>query len=361
MNTKRTLPKISSALLALTTLSLVSCGEAAPVVLNSIRAVVNGEPITQNMVDSAVRTEVQVWLMGNKGMVTRSQAEREIREMEERALDDLIDRNLILSEFERLGGQIKDQYVDESVNTFIKQRFEGDKNKFYSELNESGMTIAQFRDIQRDQIAIQALRGQHMGDSNIPNTPWEKKRKYEEIKDEFASEGRVKLRILSIPKQTPESSMEQQKALLDTVRSQLLNGTDFGSLAKEHSVDSFASKGGYVGVIGRGTLNEGLTRAAYAVKPGQISSPMDDGPFWRILKVEGRVGQTVPNFDDLEEEVDKRLTLEKRQKNLETWLKKLRRDANVRKKNGFPDQSRSTDRVEEGRVWKFQLQFQILL
>ena len=33
---------------------------------------------------------------------------------------------------------------------------------------------------------------------------------------------------------------------------------------------------------------------------------------------------------ELEEEIDKRLTVEKRQKNLEGWLKKLRRDANVR-------------------------------
>ena len=39
-------------------------------------------------------------------MVSRAQAEREIREMEKRALDDLIDRKLILTEFERLGGVI---------------------------------------------------------------------------------------------------------------------------------------------------------------------------------------------------------------------------------------------------------------
>src|SRR6056297_3095540 len=76
---------------------------AAPVVLNDIKAVVNGEPITQNQVDAATRTQIQVWLMGNKGMVTKAEAEREIREMEKRALDDLIDRKLILSEFESLG------------------------------------------------------------------------------------------------------------------------------------------------------------------------------------------------------------------------------------------------------------------
>ncbi len=324
------LNKLPCLAVAVIAFGFTTPGEAKPIVLNSIRAVVNGEPITQSMVDRAVETQVQVWLMGNKGMVSKAQAEREIREMEERALDDLIDRNLILTEFERLGGKIQDQFIDESVNSFVQDRFGGDREKFAKELAESGMTISQFREIQEDQIAINALRSQHSGDDLVPNTPWEKKEVYNEIKGEFASEGKVKLRIMSIPKQTPESSLEKQEALMKEVISKLNSGADFGALAKAHSADSFAAKGGYVGIIGRGTLNEGLTQAAYAIPPGQTSAPLDDGPFWRILKVEERVGQSAPSYDKLEEEVDKRLSIKKRQEALESWLLKLRRDANVR-------------------------------
>ncbi len=307
-----------------------SPGHAAPVELNRIKAVVNNEPITQTMVDQAVQTQVQIWLMGNQGMVSRTEAEREIRRMEESALDDLIDRNLILSEFKKLGGQIKDQFIDEAVNQFVSDRFKGDRDKFMEELKKSGMTIAQFREMQRDQIAVQALRSKHGGEDTVPNTPWEKKAMYEKIKGEFASEGQPKLRIMSIPKQTPTGSAEDQKKVLDTVLGSLREGGDFGELAKKYSADSFAEKGGYVGVLGKDTLNEGLTRVAYSLPAGQVSQALDDGVFWRILKVDGRVGQKTPSFEELESEVDKRLTIEKRKKNLESWLKKLRRDANVR-------------------------------
>src|SRR5690606_4298191 len=115
-----------------------------------------------------------------------------------------------------------------------------------------------------------------------------------------------------------------------TVTSKLKSGADFGALAKEYSGDSFASKGGYVGVLSKDTLNEGLTRVAYSLPTGQVSQPLDDGVTWRILKVEERVGQKTPDYKELEEQVDRRLTIEKRQKKLEGWLKKLRRDANVR-------------------------------
>jgi hypothetical protein len=198
----------------------VVCSKAAPTVLNSIRAVVNNEPITQAMVDSAVRTQVQVWLMGNKGRVSRSQAEKEIREMEQKALNDLIDRKLILSEFKKMGGNIKDQYVDEAVNSFVKDRFGGERDKFLDELKKNGMTISQFREVQRDMIAINALRAEHAGDDVIPNTPWEKKRVYNEIKTDFASDGKPKVWIMSIPKQTPtssEASLHSRRSILMTV------------------------------------------------------------------------------------------------------------------------------------------------
>ncbi|MEM7601708.1 MAG: peptidylprolyl isomerase [Verrucomicrobiota bacterium] len=179
-------------------------------------------------------------------------------------------------------------------------------------------------------MAVQAIRSEKTGRDAIPNTPWELRRKYEEIKGDFASDGQPKIRIMSIPKETANSSMSQQESIMKSVLGRLRSGSDFGSLAKEYSADSFADKGGYVGVIGRNQLNSGLTNAAYSMSPGQVSPPMDDGTHWRIIKVESRVGQRIPPFDELKEEVDKRLTIEKQQKKLETWLTKLRRDANVR-------------------------------
>ena len=50
------LKKLPCLAVAVTALGFATIGEAKPIVLNSIRAVVNGEPITQSMVDAAVQT-----------------------------------------------------------------------------------------------------------------------------------------------------------------------------------------------------------------------------------------------------------------------------------------------------------------
>ena len=304
---------------------------SAPTVLNGIKAVVNGEAITKVELDEAVRTQVQMLFMNQGGRITNAaQAEREIRKIEETALNDLIDRKLILSEFKSSNNRIPDKFVDEAVNNFVQSRFKGDRDKFLGELAKQGITLNQFRDIQRDQIAIQALQAKHAQRGNIFILPEERKAVYEEIKGQYSSSGQPVVRMLSVPKISQSKGISEQKGHIESIRSKIQRGSSFSSMAKKYSQDSFAGKGGYVGVIGRGTLNQNLTNIAYGLSPGRVSSVIDDGPTWRLLIVDKRVGQKVPSQKDLEKEIEKVITTRKRKASMEGWLKKLRRDANVR-------------------------------
>ncbi len=52
-------------------------------------------------------------------------------------------------------------------------------------------------------------------------------------------------------------------------------GADFAALAREHSEDSSASRGGDVGLRARGELARGFEKALFAMSPGQISGPVE--------------------------------------------------------------------------------------
>ncbi|MEO0415808.1 MAG: peptidylprolyl isomerase, partial [Verrucomicrobiota bacterium] len=234
-------------------------------------------------------------------------------------------------EFYSKGGVIKDQYVDESVNRFISDRFQGDRDKFLAHLSDSGMTLNQFRETQRKQIAVQALRSQQSGGGpeKMLIMPWEKKKKYEEIKSEFSTSGTPYVRIISMPKITPEKTVYSQKSHVESIRRQAASGSSFSSLAKKYSADSFADKGGYIGSVKK-LPNKHIHMVANETRTGGVSDLIDDGPFWRIIKVDSRSGGKTPSYDEIEDEVEQRLMMEKRQKGMDSWLKKLRRDANVR-------------------------------
>ncbi|MCB1228743.1 MAG: SurA N-terminal domain-containing protein [Verrucomicrobiae bacterium] len=302
--------------------------------INALKAVVNGESITSIEVDTAVATQIQIWLLEHKNDpgLTQAIVDAKVEEMKKEALKDLIDRKLILAEFKKMGGSIKETYVDTAIDEFITKRFKGDRDKFLSELKKSGMTIRQFRDMQREQITIQALRGQNDGPETLINTPTEMQAKYDEIKNEYAEDPEIILRMLSLPKQTAESDEAAQKQLVNDIRKQLQGGADFATMARAHSADSAAADGGLVGggPIGKDYLNEKLTSIAFGLSPRKVSDVIDDGPYWRLMYVDARQGGAVPSFEELKDTCDKLLTQEKRKGYVDRWLEKLRQDAGIR-------------------------------
>jgi len=246
----------------------------------------------------------------------------------------LIERKLILSEFKKLGGEIKEHIVTEQIDKFVKERFAGDQDKFIKELKDTGMTYPQFRKVQAEQIAVQALRSRNSldpGGKQIINTPQEVDDHYQKIKQEFAEDPKLNLRMLSIGKEGVDKSKAQQEQLVKDLRKKLISGADdFATLAKANSVDSFASAGGAVGLIDRNVLNEQITTFVFKLPSGQVSEIFDDGPFWRLFKVDSKVGGAAPPLSAVREQVDRRLTAEKRKANFERWMNGLRRDANIR-------------------------------
>lgn len=323
-------PFWSLALCSALFLTVIPLAQAADEV-NGIAATVNGEVVTKAEVAGAVMTQTQLWLFQNQ-MATPAQRDAEIAKIKAAALKDLIDRKLILAEFKKKGGVIKRQYIDQAVDKIIRERFKGDRNKFNEELQKSGLTFPDFRKIQAEQITVGAMRSQNSGGRIMVNTPKEREETYRKHRDQFATDSFVKLRMISIPKQTVEGekSVAAQRALIDEIQKKLAGGADFATMAKTYSQDSFAADGGSAGTIGKDVLNEKLTEIAFSLEPRKVSEVVDDGADWRLLYLDAKQEGKTPPLSEVMDQVDKMVTQEKRQAIVENWLKRLRKDADVR-------------------------------
>ena len=68
---------------------------------------------------------------------------------------------------------------------------------------------------------------------------------------------------------------EQAEALAEKLLEQAKKpGADFAALAREHSEDSSAARGGDVGLRARGELARAFEKALFTMSPGQISGPV---------------------------------------------------------------------------------------
>jgi len=80
------------------------------------------------------------------------------------------------------------------------------------------------------------------------------------------------------------SDQEAQKRLAE-LRERVANGTEFDRLAKIHSDDLSASKGGDLGWLSPGETVPDFERAMNALQPGEISEPVRSPFGWHIIQV----------------------------------------------------------------------------
>lgn len=83
------------------------------------------------------------------------------------------------------------------------------------------------------------------------------------------------------------------------VRRELDGGADFGEMAKKHSKGPSAPRGGDLGFFGRKDMVPEFSEAAFALEPGEISSPVKTQFGWHVILVVERRTTPAPAFEEV--------------------------------------------------------------
>ncbi|MDB6075791.1 MAG: Peptidylprolyl isomerase [Verrucomicrobiaceae bacterium] len=298
--------------------------------VNGIAAIVNGKVITMSEVADAVAAQTQMIMLRNRD--NPMQAQRELAELKTTALDSLIDRELVLAEFTKLGGTIKPQYVDDDINTLIREQFKGDRDGFVVELAKTGMTMKKFRELREKMIIVQVMRGKH-GGHQAPPTPKQVEDYYKLHEDRWRDKDMLKISTITLPKFTSEagSTPEKQRQLAEEIRAKVVAGADFGSMAKTYSQDSRAENKGEWDWMERKMMKPNMADAAFALKDGGVSKVIEDEAAFIIIYLDAKKLGTVTPLEKVRGDVEKMINAEQGKGSVDEWLASLRKKANIRK------------------------------
>lgn len=309
-----------------------------------IAATVNGKPITSKEVRDAVEAQEQMIRMTVKD---GDEARRRLLDLRERALDALIERQLVLSEFDKMGGSIKAEYIEDEIKRIILESFGGDRDKFIVELAKTGMTLKKFRELQEKLIVVQVMKQQHMR-GLTPATPAEVAAFYSKNAEKFREKDFVKISTITIPKYPvggdASATVESQRKIAAEVRAKISGGGDFSQLAKSYSQDSHADQGGEWDWIERSQMDKQVAETAFSLKAGAISKVMDVGSNFMIIHcVAKRPGPDVP-IEKVRPDIEKIIKAEKGRDAINGWLVGLARKSTIQ-----PEQVRSSFLTRLGR------------
>lgn len=293
-------------------------------VLDGLAAVVNGDPITFSQVRELVGARENALSQTYHG----KELDQKKIEVRTAAVNELIDRQLILQEFKKNKYNIPEYVVEDRLKTIIRESFGGNRQAFLRTLDAQGYTLNRFKEVEQEKIIVQAMR-QKAVKSDLIVPPRKIEEYYTSNRGEYTTQERVKLRMIVLKREGATDAT--QKAMAEEIRQKVAGGADFGNMAQLYSQDSAQAAHGDWGWIDRKTLNEKLTKVAFGLKPGEMSKVIEDAGNYYILFVEAKKNASTKSVGEVRDDIVKKLTQEEQQKQQEKWIASLRAKAAIQK------------------------------
>ena len=294
-------------------------------VVDGIAAVVNGDIITYSQVRGLVAPREKLL----RSQYTGDELIKQIKEVRQAALKDLIDRQLIIQAFKKESYQIPDHFVDMRMHEIIQENFGGDRNTFIKTLEAQSFTLGEFKKMEMERMIVQAMRSKNVKRDMIAS-PAKIEEYYKTHRSEFTAKEQVKLRLIMIPSHASDGNAAAQRSMAEEILGKLANGAEFDRMAQIYSEDSSRDLGGDWGWIERKTLAPPLEKVAFNLPVGRISNIIEFNGNFYLLKVEDKKGGAMPSLAQVRDQIEKKLLQQEAQNLQEKWLASLRSKAYIR-------------------------------
>ncbi|MNF51304.1 Foldase protein PrsA 3 precursor [compost metagenome] len=245
-----------------------------------VAARVNGEEISQFRLERyfAEYLEDQGRALGS---IRNPRAYKQLRQ---KALDALIDRELLWQEAVKRGVVISDATVQRQVEQ-TRQAI-GGAEKFARRLEDAGFDETGFVEYTRRELAAQQV----FAELTSVEGPDEKQVRafYEEHRAQMSQPEAVQARhiLIKVAQDADAATVEAARLRLVHMQATIRQGADFASVARTGSEDASASEGGDLGYFPRGRMLPAFEAAAFALAPGAVSEPVRTALGWHLIQVQ---------------------------------------------------------------------------
>ncbi|MBI4026097.1 MAG: peptidylprolyl isomerase [Verrucomicrobia bacterium] len=302
------------------------CCTAKSDLVDGIAAVVNGDIITftdvKNMV-SQTEDALRKTYMNDPVLVDK------LKDARKDALEQLIERRLIIQQFQARGGKVPDEIVEEDIRSIIDEQYGRDRSVFIKTLEALGLNLETYKERVRDKIIVRYMQ-QHEVSNEIIISPYKIEKYYTENTEEFKEGEKVKLRMLFIKKGPSPEETDGARSLAQEILIKLSTGSEFASLAVVYSDSPEGKNGGLLGMVNRDALREELRDVAFSLNQGQISKVIETKDGFYILQVEEKKPSKVMTLDEARDMIEQKLIQQEREQLQKRWLQSLKRKAYIR-------------------------------
>jgi len=244
-------------------------------------------------------------------------------------IEDEIGRTLLLLKAKKIGINVSKKMLLDRLKE-VKEKFKSD-SIFEHRLADRGMAVEQYKqELEIDMYMDQLIKKEI--EPKIKIAEKDTRAYYDKNKSKFENQEKVRASIMLL-KFNPKKGKAGEKAVLkkfESILDQIKNGSDFGALAKQHSQDSLASKGGDLGYFKRKEMLPAFSKRAFKMKTGEVSEIFRTGHGFHILKVTDRKAGGLSPFSAEKKKIKRFLAQKKVSQATRDYIEKLKKQAKIK-------------------------------
>lgn len=289
--------------------------------VNSILASVNGEPVSlEDILPATRQQEYQAYAAYSGDRLYEA-----IRAIRLKAVNDLIDRKLVIADYRRQPFEIPNQQIEEELDNVAERMGYRSRAEFIRQARQAGSSIEKLRsEVEENMIVQLMIYRRYQIEQDI--TPREVYEYFQKHRREFVRPESLELGMILLPKDSPELEATAAK-----VGEELkADPGRFAELARLHSAGPGAENGGSLGRIERRRLRPEFAAAMPEPAAGQVYGPVRTAEGIFFLKVLAHSAEKQSDFREQSSEIRDRMKEELREKSRTRYLEELRKDAILR-------------------------------
>lgn len=253
--------------------------------------------------------------------------EKKVFEAQKENLDQLVERQMILHDFETAGYNLPESIIDEQLQEYIRRNY-SDRVTLTKTLQQRGITYEKFRQQFRERFVIEQMQFKNVA-GEILISPHKIEVYYATHTNNFKIEDQVKLRMIVLNTPSGADAAETRK-LANEILGKISEGASFAEMASVYSQGSQRKEGGDWGWVEKSVLRKELADVAFGLKSGERSGVIETPEACYLMLVEDRKGEHVKSLSETRDEIEKILQGEEQKRLREQWIVRLKKKTFVR-------------------------------